>query len=102
VTPGGPMSCTHDTQTFAHGLGTTGVLLVLLPAAIASLAWLLLHAKCAYGLRGAGILAYVCGYALLVASVVGVASFGLFLVPIPLLLLAAAARTPYGAQSAPR
>ncbi len=92
--PRGPATCTQETMTFVGANGLRGLLVLLLPAAVAALGWLLLRAKCMGGLRLAGVLAWVCAGALAAFSVVTGLSIGVYVLPTALLLLAAAARTP--------
>ncbi len=96
-----PTVCTHDTQTFVEVNGMQSMLWFALVASIAAAAWLLLHAKCSYGLPGAAGLAQLCAGLLLAFSALSF-GIGLWVAPIPVLLFAASIRTPQGTQSAPR
>jgi hypothetical protein len=78
------------------------LLLILLPAAVTAIGWLLLHARCARRIEEGSVAASLCAVPLLAFSVIAGLSIGPFVLPMPLLLLAAARRTPYGTQSAPR
>jgi hypothetical protein len=97
----GPTVCTHSTQTFVGVNGVHAVLWLALVAAVTGAGWLLLHAKCAFGMPGAAGLAQLCAGALLVFSLISF-GMGLYVVPIPVLLFAASVRTPQGTHSAPR
>lgn len=102
VTTSGTTNCSRSTQTFVEGNGTRALLLIALPLAFSVLAWLALHAKCSHGLRGAGEAASILALVILAFSLVTGFSIGFFVLPMAVLIFAAAGRTPYGTQSAPR
>jgi hypothetical protein len=102
ATTNGSTSCSRYAQTFVEVNGAHALLLVALPLAFALLAWLVLHAKCSRGLRGAGEAATIFGVGLLWFSVLTGFSIGYFALPMALLVFAAAGRTPYGTHRAPR
>jgi hypothetical protein len=100
--PNGRVDCGHHTQTFAEVNGAHALWLLALPLAFAALAWLVLHAKCSRGLRGASEAAMILAFGIVWFSILASFSIGLYVLPMAVLVFAAARRTPYGAQSAPR
>jgi hypothetical protein len=94
VTTNGPTRCTHDTQTFVQVNGMHSLLLVGLPLAFAVLAWLVLHAKCSRGLQGATEAASMFALGLFGFSILTSFSIGIYVVPMAILILVAAGRTP--------
>jgi hypothetical protein len=93
--------CTHSTHTLVEVNGLGSMIWFALVGGIALGAWLLLHAKCAFGMPGAAGLAQLLAVPLLVFSAISF-GIGLLVAPIPILLLIASVKTPQGAQSVPR
>ena len=93
--------CTRSTQTLVEVNGLDIMVWFALVVGIAAGAWLLLHAKCSFGMSGAAGLVQLLAGALLLFTAIGL-GIGLLVVPIPVLLIIAAAKTPQGAQSEPR
>ena len=96
-TPGGGSTVTHTTATLVEMNGAGVVWIIAGLIAIAVLAWVGLHRRCAAGSRAGGVVGWAC--AALVAGF-SLISFGLGLWTLPMagLMLAAAARTPLGAR----
>jgi energy-converting hydrogenase Eha subunit B len=87
---------THTSATLVgeNGLWVLGI--VAPPAVLALIAWFGLHRRCASTSRRGGALAWTAIAALLVLSLLAAASVGPFLLPVALLLVAAARLTPAG------
>ena len=85
------------TLVAVNGLGV--LVPIGIPLLISALVWFALHRKCSRGGRFAGYLAWMLVAVLAPGCVVAVASIGLLLVPVALLLGGAAAITPSGAAS---
>ncbi|MDQ6776291.1 MAG: hypothetical protein M3071_08765 [Actinomycetota bacterium] len=73
---------------------------VAVPAVVAAIVAAALHRKCTHGGRASGYLAWSLISILCAVCLVAMASIGLFTVPVPGLLAAAATRTPSGAEAA--
>jgi hypothetical protein len=85
-----------STLVQVNGLGV--LVPVGLPALIAAVIWFALHRKCSRGSRPGGYVAWTLITLLIAFSLVAIASIGMFVVPVALLLAGAASLTPSGAQ----
>jgi hypothetical protein len=75
----------------------SGVLLVMaVPAVISAAVWLALWRKCTRGGPVSGVVAWTCVSVLAVFCLLGLASIGLFVIPVAALLAWAASVTPSG------
>ena len=88
----GPTTSTSSTLVEVNGAQV--LLIVAVPALLAALAGIALHRKCAHGSLRAERLAWVAVSVLGALAILGAASIGLLVLPIALLLGAAAALTP--------
>lgn len=92
-------SVTHTTATLVGVNGSWVVALACVPLVLALVAWVGLSLRCRRGSRFGGVLGWTVSTLLLVFALVGLASIGLFVLPVALLLLAGAALTPAPASS---
>jgi len=75
-----------------NGLGV--LLPVAFPALVAALVWYALHRKCSRGSRPAELVAWALVGVLLLGCLLAMLTIGIFVLPVALLLLLAAALTP--------
>jgi hypothetical protein len=87
---------THQSATLVGENGARVLVIVALPAVLASIAWLGLHRRCAHASPHGTALAWAAIGSLLLLSVVASLSVGYFFLPAGLLLVAAARVTPTG------
>jgi hypothetical protein len=90
--PGGTTS-----STLVQENGPRVLLVMVVPAVLSAIAWAALHRRCSKGSRRAARLAWAIVSALAAIAVLGVASIGLFVLPVAILLAAAVVITPDGA-----
>ncbi|MGI8801519.1 MAG: hypothetical protein ACR2KV_05010 [Solirubrobacteraceae bacterium] len=91
---GGVVSTSNTSSTLAAQNGPGVLLLVALPVFVSVLVWSALHRKCSLGSRSSGQVAWLLIALLLAFAFVAIASIGLFVLPVALLLAAAASLTP--------
>jgi len=87
---------THTTSTLFEQNGMRVVVVLAAPLVITLLAWLGLHERCARGSRLGTVAAWSCVAFLAAFAVVGSMTVGPFVLPVVLLLGAAARTTPVG------
>lgn len=90
--PGGTSS-----STLVQENGPRVLLVIVVPAVLTAVAWAALHRRCSKGSRRAARLAWAIVSALAALAILGAATIGLFVLPVALLLAAAAVIAPDGA-----
>jgi hypothetical protein len=93
----GVSSTGTSSSTLVDENGAACLVVVALPALTTAIAWAALHRRCSRGSRRATWLAWAMVYGLAAFAILGAASIGMFVLPVALLLGAAAALTPYPA-----
>ncbi|MFL5909137.1 MAG: hypothetical protein ACJ768_00985 [Gaiellaceae bacterium] len=88
----GPRISTSATLVDVNG--TQALLVIAVPALLTAIAGIALHRRCTRGSRQATRLAWVAVYVLAAFGILGAASIGLFVLPVAVLLAAAATLTP--------
>jgi hypothetical protein len=90
--PGAMSAMASATLVQVNGPGV--LIAAAVPALLASAASVALHRRCTKGGRAGGFVAWSLTWILFALCVVGIASIGIFVLPVPALLAAAAALTP--------
>lgn len=86
----------YGSATLVDENGTRVLLVVAVPAVISVVVWLALWLKCTRGGRVSGVAAWTCVCLLGTFCVIGLASIGLYMIPVALLLARATTLTPSG------
>ena len=87
---------THTSSTFVEVNGNSGLILLCLPVLLVGVAWLGLHRKCSRGSLAGETTALIAMALAGGLAVLGIVTFGLFVLPVPLLLGLAISQTPLG------
>jgi hypothetical protein len=91
----------YGSATLVDENGLRALLVVTVPAVITVAVWIALWRRCARGGRVSGYVAWTCVTVLAGFCVIGLASIGLFVAPVAVLLARATSLTPSGSPSGP-
>lgn len=86
----------YGSATLVDENGSWVLVVVAVPAVISTLVWLALWRKCTRGASVSGVMAWTCVSLLAVFCLIALASIGMFVIPVAVLLAWAAAVTPSG------
>jgi len=86
----------YGSTTLAQENGSSVLIPVGIPAVISAAVWLALWRRCTRGGAVSGVIAWTCVALLAVFCLIALASIGLFVIPVAVLLACATSATPLG------